>query len=365
MRILCVIDNLGPGGAQRQLVELASGFKEKGNEVYFLTYYNLPFFIPVLEASDIPVDCIAESNYFRRLIRMRSYIRRNNFDAVLSFLEGANFICEFAGIPFRKWKLIVGERSANWKVLNSFKLRFYRWFHVFADYIVANSNSNINIILKVNPFLSRSKCKVISNVVDFNKWNSNDRESSENNKKLKLIVTASHIYLKNLNGLIKALALLEYDELNRIEIEWYGDRLTEPYYDMSFPEAKTEIERLHFEKIISFFPATNKIVEIIKSADIIGLFSFIEGLPNVICEAMACSKPVICSRISDIPSILTYDENLLFDPNDPVSIKKSISYVINMDRDQLKEIGLKNESISKEKFNKDCIISEYLKLLSP
>ena len=80
---------------------------------------------------------------------------------------------------------------------------------------------------------------------------------------------------------------------------------------------------------------------------------------------MACSKPVICSRISDIPSILTYDENLLFDPNDPVSIKKSISYVINMDRDQLKEIGLKNESISKEKFNKDMIISEYLKLLSP
>lgn len=33
MKILCVIDSLGSGGAQRQLVSLAKGFKEKGNEV--------------------------------------------------------------------------------------------------------------------------------------------------------------------------------------------------------------------------------------------------------------------------------------------------------------------------------------------
>ena len=33
MRILCVIDSLGSGGAQRQMVNLAVGFKSKGHQV--------------------------------------------------------------------------------------------------------------------------------------------------------------------------------------------------------------------------------------------------------------------------------------------------------------------------------------------
>lgn len=40
MKILCVIDCLGSGGAQRQLVNLATAFKEKGHEVSFLVYHS-------------------------------------------------------------------------------------------------------------------------------------------------------------------------------------------------------------------------------------------------------------------------------------------------------------------------------------
>ena len=35
MNILCVIDILGSGGAQRQLVNIAIGFKERGHTVSF------------------------------------------------------------------------------------------------------------------------------------------------------------------------------------------------------------------------------------------------------------------------------------------------------------------------------------------
>ncbi|CDS91584.1 hypothetical protein BN1088_1400001 [Sphingobacterium sp. PM2-P1-29] len=39
MRVLCVIDSLGSGGAQKQLVEIGKGLKEDGYEVEFLIYY--------------------------------------------------------------------------------------------------------------------------------------------------------------------------------------------------------------------------------------------------------------------------------------------------------------------------------------
>ena len=50
MKILCVIDSLGSGGAQRQMVNLARGFKSKGYDVEMLIYYpQLNFFRPEVE----------------------------------------------------------------------------------------------------------------------------------------------------------------------------------------------------------------------------------------------------------------------------------------------------------------------------
>lgn len=365
--ILCVIDNLGPGGAQRQIIELAIGFKERGNSVEFLTYHNLSFFMPILDQSGIKVYCVENSNYLKRLLKLRKFIRTRNYNAIVSFLEGANIMCEFAGLPTRRWKLIVGERSANYMILNSFKLRFYRLFHIFSDYIVANSYSNIKIVLKANPFLLKSKCKVIYNAIDFNRWRRVDKNritDNNYNNKLKIVVTASHIYLKNLKGLVTALSLLNQYELDKIQVEWYGDKIFEPFYDNSLPEAKSDLERFQISGVISFYQATNDIVEKIQDANVVGLFSFIEGLPNSICEGMACAKPVICSNISDISEFLSYDRNLLFDPYDPVSIMATLRYIINLNKSQLNEIGLMNEKISREKFNRNKIVSEYLKLMS-
>jgi glycosyltransferase involved in cell wall biosynthesis len=363
MKILCVIDSLGPGGAQRQLVELALGFQERGNEVSFLTYHDLPFYNKKLENAGIQIHSINEPAYIKRIFKARRLIRKGNYDAVLSFLEGANCISEFAGIPFRSWKLVVGERNADPQITRSIKLIVYRWFHVFADFIVANSNANIQLVRTANPLLRSSKCKVIYNTVDTNRWKPLENFVFRKNSKITLVIAASHIYRKNLNGLIDALALMPENELAKINIEWYGDRLSEPYYDPSLLEAKEKIARLKLDGIITFHPATDQVIEFIQKADAIGLFSFIEGLPNIICEGMACAKPAICSTVSDVPFLLSHNENLLCNPNDPQSIKHALSYLINLNQAQLNQIGAENEKICKRLLEKEIIISEYLNLL--
>jgi len=364
LKILCVIDSLGSGGAQRQLVELALGFKGKEHHISFLTYHHFPFYNSILEKNRISITCIQEHNYLRRLMKMRYFIRHGNYDAVLSFLEAASFICEIAGIPSRKWKLVVGERSANPEIANSLKLKIYRWFHILTDYIVLNSFANLELVRSVNSLLPDRKLKVIYNAINFSIWKPVPGFSFRKNSNIRLVIVASHYYLKNLNGLLEALSLLSKADLSKITVNWYGDKITEPFNDDSIVEAFRKIRSYNLENIIFFHPATHDLTRIIQESDAIGLFSFYEGLPNAVCEGMACGKPVICSAVSDLPKILSHDANLLCNPSEPKSIAKSLSYLINLSDEQLSQIGKKNVYIAKSNFDQDIIISMYLKLLS-
>jgi glycosyltransferase involved in cell wall biosynthesis len=358
MKILCVIDCLASGGAQRQLVELSLGFKERGHEIFFLTYHHSTFYNSILENSGITITCIQEKNYLKRLFRMRRFIRQGAYDSVLSFLEAANFICEISGFPFRKWKLVVGERSANPNVLKSLKLRMYRWFHFFADYVVANSYANMEIVRSINPLLPTSKCKVIYNVVDFNRWKPSYLYIPRKEGKLKLIIAASHQYLKNLDGLVEAIAQLSLVERSQLVVEWYGD-----CNDNSLFEAMVKIKDLRLEEVISFFPATHEIARRTQEADAVGLFSFYEGFPNAVCEGMACGKPVICSAVSDVPLFLGHSSKLLCAPVDHRSIRDAMRHVLSLSCEDLVALGKQNTIIAKQNFDKGYIVTDYLELL--
>lgn len=359
MKLLCVIDSLGSGGAQRQLVGLAIGFKENGYDVSFLVYHNENFFKELLVNENIQVVAVIEPSYFKRLFKIRRYIRRGNYDAVLSFLEGANFICEFAGLPWRNWKLVVGERSSNPNILKSFKLRFYRWFHLLADFVVSNSHENLGMVRKINPLLPARKCKVIYNMVDFDVWKPAADYKPYKNGKINLLVAASHQYLKNAKGLIEAFRSLGEKDKLRIKIDWYGDE--QP--NNSFQEAKALVLNYQLGYVFSFHKATQNIIQKMQYADVIGLFSFYEGLPNVVCEGMSLGKPVISSAISDVPNLLDNDK-LLFNPLSVNDITSALTYILSLKKEELLLIGEKNKTFSQNLFQKKTIIKSYLDLLN-
>ncbi len=357
MKILCVIDSLGSGGAQRQLVELAIGFKREGHDVSLLVYHEKMFFKNLLDEAEIPINVIIEHGHLRRLITIRNFIRSSNSEVVLSFLEAPSFICEIAGFPYRNWKLVVGERSANPQILKSFKLRFYRWFHFFADYIVANSHENIRIIKKVNPLLPSRKFSVIYNLVDFSKWQPKDQSALLGGETLHLLVAASHGLNKNLNGLLEALNILHPENRVRIRVNWFGGN-----GEGDVPrDIYRKISQYNLQHNIGFFPATNDLNNLMKQTDIVGLFSFYEGLPNSVCEAMAAGKPVIASAVSDIPNLIK-NKNFLFNPHKPDSIAECLRYVLNMDPDHLIKEGQRNRKRAENIFNNQKIIDKYLNL---
>lgn len=360
MKILCFIDSLGAGGAQRQLVELAKGFHDRGYEVSFLTYHEINFFKPELDAIGIPVKTIVEPNYLKRMIKIRKAIRAAHPDAVLAFLEAAAFMATFAGFPRRKWKLIVGERSANPKILTSPKLRFYRFYHLFSDYVVANSHANMDLVRKANPFLPDRKCKVIYNIPS-QPQTPVKASSPRQDGKTRIVVAASYRPVKNLDGLIEAVRLLSPEDQSKLEIHWYGSINDQTYYDTCVQN----IKKYQLDSIFHLHPPTQNIHQKYADADFVGLFSHHEGFPNTICEAMVMGKPVIATNVSDIPLIIEEGKNgYLCDSKINNSIKIAINKGITCETSKFDNMTKYNKELIETVFDKKEILKTFEELLT-
>ena len=67
------------------------------------------------------------------------------------------------------------------------------------------------------------------------------------------------------------------------------------------------------------------------ASDVIMLTSFREGSPNVIKEAMACNRPIICTDVGDVREIIGKTVNCFICGYNPNEIKKHLSYILEND----------------------------------
>lgn len=361
MKLLCFIDSLGAGGAQRQLVTLAIEFSKREYDVEFLLYEHNDFYLSILQDNNIKVNYIIEDNFIKRIFKVRRFIRKGGFDIVLSFLVRATFMAELASIPYRKWKLFVGERSSDPRIVNLFKTRIIRWLHVFADKVISNSNVNVELVRQACPILPKSKFAVIYNAVDINKFACDLNFEFKKNDKIRIVVPASYRYLKNLNGLIEAVRLLDIKLRNRIIIDWYGHNLL----DDSKLRDQQKIDEYGLQNTIILHDAITNIESEMANADFVGLFSLIEGFPNAVCEGMLLGKPILCSSVSDVPSIVEDGINgLICDPKDYKSIADILVKALGLSAEDMKKMGVRNREKAKFLFEKDINVDNYIKIFN-
>lgn len=163
-RILCLIDSLGPGGAQRQLVGLAIFLKERGHDVTVAAYHDNRFYIDHLLTNGVPYVYLKKANHSTfRIWHISRYIRRVRPDVVITYLETPS-ICACVSKMFNhKFKLIVSERNTTQHTGWNERIRFFLFR--FANYLVPNSYSQEEYLKSEFPKLSR-KIVTIPNFVD-------------------------------------------------------------------------------------------------------------------------------------------------------------------------------------------------------
>ena len=353
MKILCLIDTLAPGGAERQMTYLAAGLKESGHEVTLMAFSDVKseFYRDWLKGHGIIPEFHPEcSNKIMRPLRLAKLVKRIKPDVVVVYKNSATIAACLSRILTR-FKLVVSERNTTQVVNIKEKVKF--WLYRRADAIVPNSKSQGEFIAKHYPNLTEHTT-VIRNMIDTDLF---APASHQIVNPIPVVLTTARVAeQKNVLNYLKAIRLLKERGI-KAKFQWYGYHGDKDGY---YSKVKQEINRLDITDIIKINKPSSKVSELYRKADIFCLPSIYEGFPNVLCEAMSSGLPVVASNICDNPDIVVDGENgFLFNPLDVEEMANAIQRALELTQDQRKEIGCKNRQRIQRLCSKEAFIGSY------
>ena len=196
-------------------------------------------------------------------------------------------------------------------------------------------------------------------------WNLNNSEYIPlYNGKLNIVIAASYQYLKNIIGIVKALGTMTEYEKMRIHIDWYGRKEVVKGDSRVYDEAASLIQNSALQDVISLHDETKEIHDRMQEADIVGLFSSVEGLPNVICEAMYLGKPVIMSKVSDFSILVDETNGFLCEWDKLESIKNTLLQASRLSVDQLIKMGNNSKEKAIKLFSVKNVINKWIDVIN-
>ncbi len=353
-RILCLIDSLASGGAQRQMVGLASLLRGKGYVVKVVTYFNIPFYYQQLQENRVDFEYVpCGEGLLERLRKIGRVIKRFNPGVVISYLDTPNILaCLLHLTNNNQLKLIVSERNTTQVLSRRERIKFalYR----FADHIVPNSYSQGDFIAKYYPHLLR-KCFVVTNFVDTEVFS--PVTTNLNNDILRVVGVGRVLKQKNIPMLIEAIKIvLEKDR--KVRVDWYGSRFE------NYEECVNLIKEYQLEDSFEFHDACNDIATKYRMSDLFVLPSIYEGFPNVLCEAMSCGLPVIATDVCDNGHIVRDGENgYLVSSGDADGLAERIIRFLDLSPEQRREMAVKSRRIAMDLFSTETFINSYIKMI--
>lgn len=366
MKILCVIDSLGSGGAQRQMVNLACGLNAKGHDVEMFIYHpELDFYRPIINKAGIIVNEVHEvSGFSFRVVRaIAGLLRKRNYEALISFLPSPNIYSTLACLLlFSKIKLIVSERSSSEANSSLIKSTLRKLSYVKARNITVNSYHQALALISF--FWLKQKVSVIYNGYNFPA--EIHQKSNLTSEDLSLIVIGRNAPLKNGIRLLHSLLLFEQRNLYIPKVYWAG-RQQKDHQSLSMRKEMDQIisSNISLQASWEWLGERSDIPQLLANTDVLIHVSLYEGLPNVVCEAFIAAKPVIASAVCDHP--LLVEEGVrghLCDPLSPESICEAIERFVALTPEERHAMGRNARRYAEDHLTLERMVKEYEALLN-
>ena len=307
-KIGIVIPTLHGAGCEKLLSEMLFEF-EREFDIDLILYehkidYNIPNNLNIITLNS---QNTASNNIIYKIIRavkridkIGKTIKQNNYDAVISFIDGCN-INTFLGCKLHRCKtpLILAEHTINEGFFknNKYAKKVERLYK-FLLKVTYNNADKVIVISKAMKRYMKDKLKisnemtVIYNGIDTKKFNlaknkNSNLEKEFVNAKIKLLNVARLDDNKNQQYLINLMPeILKQKPEMKLFIIGKGEKEN---------ELKTLIKNLNLENKIFLLGWKNNVQDYMKEADVFVMSSKYEGFPMTIIESISVGLPVVSS----------------------------------------------------------------------
>lgn len=343
-----MIDSLGAGGAERQLLYIITHLDRERFKPLVLTLYNaesIPYhYKDELAALEVPIYSLnlpLSGGVGRFLTGVRRYIpfaRRHKPDIVQGCLHFSNLITR-AGRPFLpRHRLLTMAQQASYPPS---RLRSERLTAHLNDKIVANSQYTYRLLTESGK-VPVDKVKVVNCGVEYEKFLDNTRPELRREILPDATFVAAIIARiapnKDHGTLIEALHLLKVQQRlpEGFRLLIVGAVTHEPTQQA----IDAAIAQYDLAPYILQIPATHDIAPYFHAADIKVLPSTAESFGLVVVEAFAAQKPVLASDAANVLGIVRDGETgWTFSTGDAAALADKLHQAIHTPPEQLQQMG--------------------------
>lgn len=366
IRVLHIIESLGHGGAERQLINNLKAIDKSRfiNAVCFL--FDRDDLQPELLRLGIPVYKLGMSSPYdwrKGLFGLRAVIKEGQFDVIHTELYWANIYGRVCGKLFSDAKIVTTIHAPTYEPqilqddpnLKPWKLTLAR---ILDSLTGALCNHRL---IACSEFVKRSAVKrlgyrsesieVIYNGIDLGSFHEDNsakvvslrRELGLDQREAILVNVGRLIPQKGQRYLIMAMPKV-LDEQPSCKLLLVGEGPMEK-------ELRNLAHDLGLEEAIRFLGTRHDVPVILQLSDLFVLPSFSEGMPVALLEAMAMRRPCIASNITAIPEVVEDGRSgILVEPQRPDQLGNVILSLID-DPGRRQAMGVRGRQIVQEKFS--------------
>lgn len=361
-RVLHLIDTLGVGGTECQLVQTAIRQRSASHQVTVGCLHAEGPMLAALQRARIPVvefrkgKTLRSANGIYQLWRLVIFLRRGKFQVVHGHDLWANALGVFAAwlartpviISSRRYLEDLHEWDSPWRsVVN-------RIIYRLSTLVVVNASAIRDVLVKKER-VPAEKVSIVYNGVDVTRFAEapRDREKvlPQVGRDTKVVAVLGNMYspMKGHAFLVEAarsVCRIQPDVVFLL----IGDGKERPRLEQQVKEGGLE------RKVI-FLGRREDIPELLACCDLSVLPSEAEGLPNSVLEAMAAGLPVVATCVGGVPEIIRNGmDGLLVPPRDPTALAEAILRAL-CDPDLAKRLAAAGQERVRTRFSFDGLLT--------
>ena len=322
MRILQIINSLPTAGAEKLVIEISKKYISLGHQVdlLLLKKYDYSLESEVLNNTEIGLHFLGEDTSMYNpinIFKLRKFLKKSNHDVVHAHLFPTFYWVSLAlGNYYKGLAVHTEHNTTNRRMANPLFGWLDRFIYPNFDYHITISDAvrqNLENHVNIDP----SRLINIYNGVDLKAIeNAEPYDKSEFNlgPEHKIILQVSAFRpQKDQITLIRALALLE--TTTHLFLAGNGEMRD---------SCMALVKKLNLEERVHFLGIRKDIPQLLKTADIIVLSSFYEGLSLSSVEGLASGKPFIASDVPGLREVVK-GAGALFPQGDAENLAKKIN----------------------------------------